>query len=153
VDVMKIVLQRVKEARVEVNDVTSGAIAAGLLVFLGISKDDTEGDAEYLRDKILGLRIFPDAQGRMNRDIQEAGGGLLIVSQFTLYGDCRRGRRPSFDQAAPPKQAEALYNYFVELVKEGPIPVQTGVFQAHMNVHLVNDGPVTILIDSTERSR
>jgi D-aminoacyl-tRNA deacylase len=153
VDVMKIVLQRVKEARVEVNDVTSGAIAAGLLVFLGISKDDTEGDAEYLRDKILGLRIFPDAQGRMNRDIRDAGGGLLIVSQFTLYGDCRRGRRPSFDQAAPPKQAEALYNYFVELVKEGPIPVQTGVFQAHMNVHLVNDGPVTILIDSTERSR
>ena len=150
---MKIVLQRVKEARVEVNDLTSGAIATGLLVFLGISKDDTGGDAEYLRDKILGLRIFPDAQGRMNRNIHEAGGGLLIVSQFTLYGDCRRGRRPSFDQAAPPQQAEALYNYFVELLRRGPVPVQTGVFQAHMDVHLVNDGPVTILIDSTERSR
>jgi D-tyrosyl-tRNA(Tyr) deacylase len=149
---MKVVLQRVKEAWVEVNDITSGTIGMGLLVLLGISRDDTEADAEYLRDKILCLRIFPDAQGRMNRNIQEAGGGLLIVSQFTLYGDCRRGRRPSFDRAAPPQQAEALYNYFVELVRSGPVPVQTGVFQAHMNVHLVNDGPVTILIDSAERN-
>jgi D-tyrosyl-tRNA(Tyr) deacylase len=149
---MKVVLQRVKEARVEVNDVTCGAISAGLLVFLGVSRDDTEADAEYLRDKILGLRIFPDAQGKMNRNIQEAGGGLLIVSQFTLYGDCRRGRRPSFDQAALPQRAEALYNYFVELVRRGPVPAQTGVFQAHMDVHLVNDGPVTILIDSAERN-
>ena len=148
---MKVVLQRVKEAKVEVNHLTSGSIGVGLLVLLGISKEDSEADAEYLRDKILGLRIFPDAQGKMNRNIQEAGGALLIVSQFTLYGDCRRGRRPGFDRAAPPERAEALYNYFVEIVRSGPVPVQTGVFQAHMEVHLVNDGPVTILIESAER--
>lgn len=148
---MKVVLQRVKEAKVEVNHLTSGSIGVGLLVLLGISKEDSEADAEYLRDKILGLRIFPDAQGKMNRNIQEAGGALLIVSQFTLYGDCRRGRRPGFDRAAPPERAEALYNYFVEIVRSGPVPVQTGVFQAHMDVHLVNDGPVTILIESAER--
>jgi D-aminoacyl-tRNA deacylase len=148
---MKVVLQRVKEARVEVNHLTFGSIGVGLLVLLGISKEDAEADAEYLRDKILGLRIFPDAQGKMNRNIQEAGGALLIVSQFTLYGDCRRGRRPGFDRAAPPAQAEALYNYFVNLIRTGPVPVQTGVFQAHMDVHLVNEGPVTILIDSAER--
>ncbi len=148
---MKVVLQRVKEAKVEVNHLTSGSIGVGLLVLLGISKEDSEADAEYLRDKILGLRIFPDAQGKMNRNIQEAGGALLIVSQFTLYGDCRRGRRPGFDRAAPPERAEALYNYFVEMVRRSPVPVQTGVFQAHMEVHLVNDGPVTILIESAER--
>lgn len=150
---MRVVLQRVKKARVEVNDVTTGSIDLGLLVLLGISREDTEADAEYLRDKILGIRIFPDAQGRMNRNVQEAGGGLLIVSQFTLYGDTRRGRRPSFDNAAPPRQAEDLYNHFVELLKSGPVPVQTGVFQAHMDVHLVNEGPVTILIDTAERNR
>jgi D-aminoacyl-tRNA deacylase len=148
---MKVVLQRVKEAKVEVNHLTSGSIGVGLLVLLGVSKEDAEADAEYLRDKILGLRIFPDAQGKMNRNIQEAGGALLIVSQFTLYGDCRRGRRPGFDRAASPERAEALYNYFVEIVRSGPVPVQTGVFHAHMDVHLVNDGPVTILIDSAER--
>jgi D-aminoacyl-tRNA deacylase len=112
-----------------------------------------EADADYLRDKILGLRIFPDAEGRMNRNIVDAGGELLIVSQFTLYGDCRRGRRPSFDRAAAPEQAQALYNYFVDVLKAGPVPVQTGLFQAHMDVYLVNDGPVTILIDSAERNR
>jgi D-tyrosyl-tRNA(Tyr) deacylase len=150
---MKVVLQRVKEAQVEVNGVTFGAIGIGMLVLLGISKEDTQADAEYLRDKILGLRIFPDAQGRMNCSIQEANGSLLIVSQFTLYGDCRRGRRPSFDRAASPRQAELLYNYFVDLVRKGPVPVETGVFQAHMKVRLVNDGPVTILIDSSERNQ
>ena len=150
---MKVVLQRVKEARVDVNDVTTGAIRAGILVLLGVSRDDTEADADYLRDKILGLRIFPDTEGRMNRNIVDAGGELLIVSQFTLYGDCRRGRRPSFDRAAPPAQAQALYNYFVDALKAGPVPVQTGLFQAHMDVSLVNDGPVTILIDSAERNR
>lgn len=150
---MRVVLQRVKEARVEVNDVTTGAIGVGMLVLLGISRDDTQADADYLREKILGLRIFRDAEGRMNRNIADAAGALLIVSQFTLYGDCRRGRRPSFDRAAPLDQAQALYNYFVDLFQGGPVPVQTGVFQAHMDVSLVNDGPVTILIDSAERNR
>jgi D-tyrosyl-tRNA(Tyr) deacylase len=120
---------------------------------LGIGKSDTEEDADYLSDRLLGLRIFPDDQGKMNRSVQEAGGSLLIVSQFTLYGDCRRGRRPSFDQAAPPERALALYNYFVEAARRGPVAVETGVFQATMRVHLVNEGPVTILIDSADRGK
>jgi D-tyrosyl-tRNA(Tyr) deacylase len=123
------------------------------VVFLGIGKLDTEEEADYLLDKLLGLRIFPDDQGKMNRSVQEAGGSLLIVSQFTLYGDCRRGRRPSFDQAAPPDRAMALYNYFVEAARRGPVAVETGVFQATMRVHLVNEGPVTILIDSADRGK
>jgi D-tyrosyl-tRNA(Tyr) deacylase len=122
-----------------------------LLVFLGVSRTDTAEDADYLIGKLLGLRIFPDDDGKMNRNVQEAGGSLLIVSQFTLYGDCRKGRRPSFDRAAPPDQAQDLYNYFVESAKRGPVAVETGVFQAMMQVHIVNDGPVTILIDSAER--
>jgi D-tyrosyl-tRNA(Tyr) deacylase len=125
----------------------------GLLVFLGISRADTAQDADYLAGKLLGLRIFPDEGGKMNRNVEEAGGSLLIVSQFTLYGDCRKGRRPSFDQAAPPEQAQDLYNYFVESAKRGPVPVETGVFQAMMQVHIVNDGPVTILMDSEERPK
>jgi D-tyrosyl-tRNA(Tyr) deacylase len=124
-----------------------------LLVLLGVSGTDTVEDADYLTEKLLGLRIFPDADGKMNRNVQEAGGSLLIVSQFTLYGDCRRGRRPSFDQAAPPERAQGLYNYFVESAKRGPVAVETGVFQAAMQVHLVNDGPVTILMDSAERAK
>jgi D-tyrosyl-tRNA(Tyr) deacylase len=130
-----------------------GSIRTGLLVFLGVSRTDTAEDADYLTGKLLGLRIFPDEDGKMNRNVQEAGGSLLIVSQFTLYGDCRRGRRPSFDQAAPPDQAQDLYNYFVESAKRGPVAVETGVFQATMQVHIVNDGPVTILIDSAERAK
>jgi D-tyrosyl-tRNA(Tyr) deacylase len=149
---MKIVIQRVKEARVDVGSSTHTSIPAGLLVFLGISKHDTRADADYLLDKTLGLRIFPDESGKMNRSIGEAGGCLLVVSQFTLYGDCRKGRRPSFDQAAPPGQALDLYNYFVECARRGPVPVETGVFQAMMQVHLVNDGPVTILIDTDPRA-
>jgi D-tyrosyl-tRNA(Tyr) deacylase len=125
----------------------------GLLVFLGVSRTDTVEDADYLTGKLLGLRVFSDEDGKMNRDVREAGGSLLIVSQFTLYGDCRKGRRPSFDQAAPPEQAQDLYNYFVESAKRGPVPVETGVFQAMMQVHIVNDGPVTILIDSAERAK
>ena len=136
-----------------VNDGVTGSIRTGLLVFLGVSRTDTVEDADYLTGKLLGLRIFPDEDGKMNRNVQEAGGSLLIVSQFTLYGDCRKGRRPSFDQAAPPDQAQDLYNYFVESVKRGPVPVETGVFQAMMQVHIVNDGPVTILIDSAERAK
>jgi D-tyrosyl-tRNA(Tyr) deacylase len=150
---MRLVIQRVREARVTVNDGVTGSIRAGLLVFLGVSRTDTVEDADYLTGKLLGLRIFPDEEGKMNRNVQEADGSLLIVSQFTLYGDCRKGRRPSFDQAAPPDQAQDLYNYFVESAKRGPVPVETGVFQAIMQVHIVNDGPVTILIDSAERAK
>ena len=147
---MRLVIQRVTEARVTVSSSTTGSIGTGLLVFLGVSRTDTVEDADYLTGKLLGLRIFPDADGKMNRNVLEAGGSLLIVSQFTLYGDCRKGRRPSFDRAAPPEQAQDLYNYFVESAKQGPVPVETGVFQAMMQVHIVNDGPVTILIDSAE---
>jgi len=136
-----------------VNNGATGSIRTGLLVFLGVSRTDTVEDADYLTGKLLGLRIFPDEDGKMNRNVQEAGGSLLIVSQFTLYGDCRKGRRPSFDQAAPPDQAQVLYNYFVESAKRGQVPVETGVFQAMMEVYIVNDGPVTILIDSAERAK
>jgi D-tyrosyl-tRNA(Tyr) deacylase len=149
---MRLVVQRVTEASVTVNNGTTGSIRTGLLVFLGVSRTDTVEDADYLTGKLLGLRIFPDADGKMNRDVREAGGSLLIVSQFMLYGDCRKGRRPSFDRAAPPEQAQDLYNYFVESAKRGPVPVETGVFQAMMQVHIVNDGPVTILMDSAERA-
>jgi D-tyrosyl-tRNA(Tyr) deacylase len=120
---------------------------------VGVAKTDTQEDALYLSDKVLGLRIFPDDSGKMNLNIAEAGGSLLVVSQFTLYGDCRKGRRPSFDQAAPPRQALALYDHFVEILRRGPVPVETGVFQAMMEVRLVNHGPVTILIDSDERNK
>jgi D-tyrosyl-tRNA(Tyr) deacylase len=150
---MRLVIQRVKEARVTVNHVAAGSIETGLLVFLGVSRTDTVADADYLTGKLLSLRIFPDEDGKMNRNVQEAAGSLPIVSQFTLYGDCRKGRRPSFDQAAPPDQAQDLYNYFVESAKRGPVAVETGVFQATMQVHIVNDGPVTILIDSAERAK
>jgi D-tyrosyl-tRNA(Tyr) deacylase len=150
---MRLVIQRVSEAYVQVDDSRVGSIRTGLVVFLGISKLDTEEDANYLLDKLLGLRIFPDDNGKMNRSVQQASGSLLIVSQFTLYGDCRRGRRPSFDQAAPPERAMVLYNYFVEAARRGPLAVETGVFQATMRVHLVNEGPVTILIDSTDRGK
>lgn len=148
---MRALVQRVKEARVEVDGEVTGAIGMGLLVFLGIAGADTPADADYLLDKLLYLRIFPDAAGKMNRDVAEAGGAMLIVSQFTLYGDCRRGRRPGFDRAAPLEQARALYNYFVERAQKTRVPVATGVFQASMSVALVNDGPVTLMIDSGER--
>ena len=142
------VVQRVSEARVDVDGAAVGAIGTGLLVLLGISKSDTTKDADSLLEKILYLRIFPDDAGKMNRNVQEAGGSLLIVSQFTLYGDCRKGRRPSFDQAAPPEQAQALYDYFVESARRGPVPVATGEYRAHMQVSLVNDGPVTLILES-----
>jgi D-tyrosyl-tRNA(Tyr) deacylase len=150
---MKVVVQRVIEGSVSVNGSTCGTVRNGLVVFLGVAREDTAEDADYLLDKLLGLRIFPDENGKMNRNIAETGGELLLISQFTLYGDCRRGRRPSFDRAAPAEQAQSLYNYFVEGARRGPVKVETGVFQASMQVHLVNDGPVTILIDSAERVR
>jgi D-tyrosyl-tRNA(Tyr) deacylase len=150
---MRILVQRVREARVTIAEDIAAAMGKGLLVFLGVARTDATADADYLLGKLLGLRIFPDDAGKMNLDVSEAGGSLLIVSQFTLYGDCRRGRRPSFDRAAPPEQALTLYNYFVESAAERKVPVVTGVFQAHMQVTLSNDGPVTILIDSGERNR
>jgi D-tyrosyl-tRNA(Tyr) deacylase len=149
---MKVVIQRVKKASVEIDESTCASIRTGLVVLLGIAKQDTQTDADYLVDKLIGLRIFPDDAGKMNRNIQEAGGALLIVSQFTLYGDCRRGRRPGFDMAASPAQAVDLYDYFVERARQGPVPVETGTFQADMQVHLINDGPVTIIIDSADRA-
>jgi D-tyrosyl-tRNA(Tyr) deacylase len=148
---MRLVIQRVKESKVIVNGGTTGAIRSGLLVLIGISREDTRTVADYMLDKLLGLRIFPDDNGKMNRNIAEAGGSLLLVSQFTLYGDCRKGRRPSFDRAAPPDMAQTLYSYFVESARRGPVPVETGIFQAHMEVHLINDGPVTILLDSDDK--
>ena len=150
---MKLVIQRVSEARVNVDGIAVGAIRTGLVVLVGISKSDTVKDADYLADKVLGLRIFPDDEGKMNRNVAEVNGGILVISQFTLYGDCRRGRRPSFDAAAQPDQALTLYNYFVDAVRKSAVPVETGTFQAMMEVSLVNQGPVTIVIESEERNR
>ncbi len=145
---MRLLIQRVSQATVNVSDKQVGSIGTGLLVFLGVAKSDARADADYLVDKLLGLRIFSDEAGKMNLNVSQAGGSLLIVSQFTLYADCRRGRRPSFDDAASPEAAQSLYDYFVKAARNGPVPVETGVFQADMKVHLVNDGPVTIQIDS-----
>ncbi len=145
---MRVVIQRVKEARVEVQGQVTGAIGPGLLVLLGIATSDSAEDVEYLVRKVLQLRIFPDDKGKMNRSVLDSGGSLLIVSQFTLYGDCSRGRRPSFDLAASPDKAASLYDYFVKVARESSIHVETGVFQASMQVHLVNDGPVTLICDS-----
>ncbi len=148
---MRVVVQRVSEARVDVDGRTAGAIAHGLLVLLGVAKNDTRADADYLAGKVTGLRIFNDESGKMNRSVVETGGALLVVSQFTLYGDCRKGRRPGFDRAAPPEEARELYEYFVEACRRSNVRVETGIFQASMSVRLVNDGPVTLICES-ERS-
>ncbi|HXN46444.1 MAG TPA: D-aminoacyl-tRNA deacylase [Bryobacteraceae bacterium] len=145
---MRVVIQRVSRARVVVNGHTTGEIASGLVVLLGVAKYDTQNDADYLAGKVTGLRIFPDDAGKMNRSVLETGGSLLIVSQFTLYGDCRRGRRPGFDLAAPADEAHALYDYFVLACRKRGAPVETGIFQASMAVELTNEGPVTIICDS-----
>jgi len=133
-----------------VNGEAAGKISRGLLVLLGVAATDTEADADYLADKIVGLRIFEDEAGKMNRSVPEAGGEVLVVSQFTLYGDVRRGKRPSFDAAAPPARARELYEYFVARVRAAGVPCQTGRFQEMMSVELVNEGPVTILLDSSK---
>ncbi|MBZ5597440.1 MAG: D-tyrosyl-tRNA(Tyr) deacylase [Acidobacteriia bacterium] len=145
---MRAVVQRVSRAQVTVNGDITGRIARGLVVLLGVANTDTESDADYLADKIAGLRIFEDEAGKMNRAATDVKAALLIVSQFTLYGDVRRGRRPSFDAAAPPRQARALYEYFVERIRAAGLVCETGRFQEMMQVELVNDGPVTILLDS-----
>ena len=147
---MRAVVQRVSRARVTVGDEVVGEIRPGLLVLLGIAKEDQEGDADYLADKIIGLRVFEDDRGRMNRTVGEVGGGVLVVSQFTLYGDVRRGKRPSFDAAAPPEKARSLYEYFVARMRAAGLGCETGRFQEMMQVDLVNDGPVTILLDSSK---
>ena len=145
---MQAVIQRVTESEVHVDNQTIGRIGPGLLVLLGVSRADEEKDADYLADKIAHLRIFEDDDGKMNRSLVDTGGEMLIVSQFTLLGDCRKGRRPSFVQAAPPEKAERLYDYFVYQVKLKGVSVATGQFQAKMAVSLVNDGPVTLILES-----
>ncbi len=145
---MRAVVQRVSRAKVTVNERTSGEIGRGLLVLLGVGREDSESDVDYLAEKIVGLRIFEDEQGKMNRSVVDISGGVLAVSQFTLYGDVRRGKRPSFDAAAPPEPARRLYELFVERVRAAGLRCETGRFQEMMQVELVNEGPVTILLDS-----
>jgi D-aminoacyl-tRNA deacylase len=147
---MRAVVQRVSRAVVSTGGEMVGKIGPGLVVLLGVSKTDTQADADYLAAKILGLRIFDDESGRMNRSLAEVGGSVLAVSQFTLYGDVRKGKRPSFDRAAPPALASGLYEYFVSKIRQAGVVSETGRFQATMQVELVNEGPVTILVDSTK---
>jgi D-aminoacyl-tRNA deacylase len=146
---LKAVIQRVGAASVEVEATTVGRIGKGILVLLGVEKGDEERDASWLAEKIAHLRIFEDGQGKMNLSVLEIGGELLAVSQFTLAGNCAKGRRPSFDSAAPPEEANRLYEFFVAKIRELGLPVETGVFQARMQVSLVNDGPVTFILESS----
>ncbi len=145
---MRAVIQRVKQSLVTVENQTVGKIGNGLLVFLGVAEQDGDRDADYLADKIANLRIFEDENGKMNRSLLETSGEMLVVSQFTLLGDCRKGRRPSFINAAGPDEANALYERFVSLVRQKGISVQTGRFQTMMAVSLINDGPVTLILES-----
>ncbi|ORJ62158.1 D-aminoacyl-tRNA deacylase [Geothermobacter hydrogeniphilus] len=145
---MRAVLQRVSEARVRVDNEIVGEIGPGLLVLLGVGRGDDERDVAYLADKTAGLRIFEDDGGKMNLSVSDIGGAVLAVSQFTLFGDCRKGRRPGFSAAAPPDEANRLYQLFVDRLRQLGLPVATGIFQADMKVELVNDGPVTMLLDS-----
>ena len=147
---MRAVIQRVKSAQVCVDGRVSGKIGKGLLVLLGVGKGDGEDDLSFLASKIPDLRIFEDESGKFNLSLREIGGEILVVSQFTLFGDCRKGRRPSFTEAEEPSAAKRLYEQFILRLKEGGVPVQTGEFQAKMEVHLVNDGPVTLLLDSKQ---
>jgi len=147
---MRAVVQRVSRAKVTVGGEVTGDVDLGLLVLLGVGAGDKRADADYLAEKTIGLRIFEDAGGKMNLSVAEVGGALLVVSQFTLYGDARRGKRPSFDAAAPPQQARELYEYFVEKIRAAGLRCETGRFQQMMQVELVNEGPVTILLDSAK---
>jgi D-aminoacyl-tRNA deacylase len=147
---MRAVVQRVSRAKVTVNEWVSGEIGLGLLVLLGVGQEDTENDASYLAEKIVGLRIFEDSDGKMNRSVLDVSGSVLVVSQFTLYGDVRRGKRPSFDAAAPPGEARRLYEFFVDCIRAAGLRCETGRFQEMMQVELANEGPVTILLDSAK---
>jgi D-aminoacyl-tRNA deacylase len=147
---MRVIVQRVSRAQVNVGNDVVGNIGRGLLVLLGIAAEDTETDADYLVAKIVGLRIFDDAGGKMSHAVGDVGGSVLVVSQFTLYGDVRRGKRPSFDAAARPEKARMLYEYFVESIRSTGLRCETGKFQETMQVELINDGPVTILLDSSK---
>ena len=149
---MRAVVQRVTYAKVEVEGAVVGEIGPGLLVLLGVAKGDSTADADFLASKVSQLRIFADEAGKMNRSVTEAGGAMLVVSQFTLYGDCRKGRRPSFDSAAAPEDARRLYEYYVEITRRTGMQVETGIFQADMAVSLLNDGPVTLIVESPSRS-
>ncbi len=150
---MRALVQRVSQARVEVEGRVVGSIGPGILVLLGIAKTDVEQDAEYLANKVTNLRIFDDEHGKLNLSVKDIGGAALVVSQFTLYGDCRKGRRPSYDDAASGEQARGLYDYFLEAVRREVTYVASGVFQATMAVHLVNDGPVTLMCESVTMHR
>ncbi|NQU12753.1 MAG: D-tyrosyl-tRNA(Tyr) deacylase [Desulfobacteraceae bacterium] len=147
---MRAVIQRVRESQVEVKGTTVGSIEKGLLILLGVGENDSVKDCEYMAKKIAHLRIFPDEKGFMNLSLKETGGAALVVSQFTLWGDCRKGRRPSFAHAARPEQAKELYERFIALLSDEGIPVSSGRFQEMMAVHLVNDGPVTLMVDSSK---
>jgi D-tyrosyl-tRNA(Tyr) deacylase len=147
---MRAVVQRVKNARVEISGKIIGEIEKGLLIFLGVGDEDSEKDCEYLADKIANLRIFPDENDLMNLSSLDIGGGMLVVSQFTLWGDCRKGRRPSFTKAAKPERAKELYEFFIGVLKKTGLKIAAGEFQEMMDVHLINDGPVTILLDSSK---
>jgi len=145
---MRALIQRVIRAAVCVDEKIQGRIGPGMLVLLGVAANDTENDADYLADKLIHLRIFSDDAGKMNRSALDSNAAFLVVSQFTLYGDTRKGRRPGFDAAAPPERARALYEYFTRKLRESGLQTETGVFQAHMQVELINDGPVTFLVES-----
>lgn len=145
---MRALLQRSRRSRVLVEGRVAGEIPRGLVVFLGVGQGDTGGDLEYLAEKIMGLRIFEDQDGKMNLDIRQAGGEVLVISQFTLYGDCRKGRRPSFTEAAPPEEARRLYRKFCRYLEQAGLKVATGEFGAFMQVEITNDGPVTLMLDS-----
>lgn len=147
---MRAVVQRVKKAKVEVEGRVVGEIGQGLLIFLGIGQEDSEKDCEYLSNKITHLRIFADDERLMNLSLKDVEGSALVVSQFTLWGDCRKGRRPSFTRAASPERAKDLYEYFIEILRGNGLEVGTGHFQEMMDVHLINDGPVTLLLDSSK---
>ena len=150
---MRALIQRVAEAAVEIDGVEVGKIGQGLVVLLGVADEDDEADARYLVEKIINLRIFADYENRFNRSALDVGAGFLVISQFTLYADTRRGRRPDFKRAAPPQRAEQLYDHTVQLLKDSGLNVATGRFQEYMQVRLQNDGPVTLLIDSADRQR
>lgn len=150
---MRAVIQRVSRASVRVEDRLTGRIEKGLLVFLGVGKDDTQADIDFIADKIANLRIFPDDSGKMNRSVTDIGGGVLLISQFTLFGDCRKGRRPDFTAAADPDTARLLYEKTIAAIAERGVPVETGIFAAHMDIDSTHDGPVTLILDSKNSSK